>query len=127
MVKANYQDIVNEYNAFESKSYGFIDDKIRGSIALYLGKSVSDLGDLIAKESALTNKVMSITNQSAFRGLNPGYAFGELVVVDGSPDDIEVSSDKIYIFQRAPSDLKPIAGIATVSEGNMVSCAIISS
>jgi len=121
MVKANYQNIVNEYNTFEPKSYGFIDDKIRGSIALHLGKSVSDLGDLIAKESALTNKVMSITNQSAFRGLNPGYAFGELVVVDGSPDDIEVSSDKIYIFQRAPSDLKPIAGIATVSEGNLVS------
>jgi phosphoenolpyruvate synthase/pyruvate phosphate dikinase len=32
-----------------------------------------------------------------------------------------VSSDKIYVFQRPPSDLKPIAGIATVSEGNMVS------
>ena len=121
MVKANYQKIVDEYDAFEPKSYGFIDDKIRGSIALHLGKSVSDLGDFIAKESALTNKVMNIPNQSGFRGLNPGYAYGELVVVDGSPDDIEVSSDKIYVFQRPPADLKPIAGIATVSEGNMVS------
>ncbi|MEP3836114.1 MAG: PEP/pyruvate-binding domain-containing protein, partial [Algibacter sp.] len=27
----------------------------------------------------------------------------------------------IYIFQRPPADLKPVAGIATVSEGNMVS------
>ena len=121
MVKANYQKIVDEYNAFEPKSYGFIDDKIRGSIALHLGKSVSDLGDLIAQESSLTNKVMTIPNQSGFRGLNPGYAFGELVVIDGSPDEIEVSSDKIYVFQRPPADLKPIAGIATVSEGNMVS------
>ena len=121
MVKANYQHIVDEYTAFEPKTYGFIDDKIRGSIALHLGESVSDLGDFIAKESALTNKVMDIPYQSAFRGLNPGYAYGELVVVDGSPDDIEVSSNKIYIFQRPPADLKPIAGIATVSEGNMVS------
>ena len=121
MVKANYQHIVDEYTAFEPKAYGFIDDKIRGSIALHLGESVSDLGDFIAKESSLTNKVMDIPNQSAFRGLNPGYAFGEMVVVDGSPDEIEVSSNKIYIFQRAPADLKPIAGIATVSEGNMVS------
>jgi len=121
MVKANYQDIVNIYTGFEPKTYGFIDDRIRGSIALHLGKSVGELGDFIAKESALTNKVMDIANQSTVRGLNPGYAFGELVVVAGSPDDIEVSSDKIYIFMRSPADLKPVAGIATVAEGNMVS------
>ncbi len=120
MVKANYQDIVNTYTSFEP-AYGFIDDRIRGSIALHLGKSVGELGDFIAKESALTNKVMDIANQSTVRGLNPGYAFGELVVVAGSPDDVEVSSDKIYIFNRSPADLKPIAGIATVAEGNMVS------
>ena len=120
-VKANYQEVVNTYTAFEPKSYAFIDDRIRGSVALHLGQSVGQLGDFISKESALTNKVMDITNQSTFRGLNPGYAFGELVVVDGSSEDIEVSADKIYIFQRSPSDLKPVAGIATVAEGNMVS------
>ncbi|WP_281542566.1 PEP/pyruvate-binding domain-containing protein [Maribacter aestuarii] len=121
MVKANYQNIVDAYTGFEPKAYGFIDDRIRGSIALHLGKSVGELGDFIAKESELTNKVMDIPNQSSFRGLNPGYAFGELVVIGGSSEDIEVSSDKIYIFQRSPSDLKPVAGIATVAEGNMVS------
>jgi hypothetical protein len=121
MVKANYQHIVDEYATFEPLAHGFIDDKIRGSVALHLGKAVSDLGDFIAEESALTNKVLDLPNQSGFRGLNPGYAFGELVVVTGSPDDIEVSSNKIYIFQRSPADLKPVAGIATVSEGNMVS------
>ncbi|MBC8770152.1 phosphoenolpyruvate synthase [Arenibacter sp. BSSL-BM3] len=121
MVKANYQEIVDIYTTFEPKAYGFIDDKIRGSIALYLGQTVGELGDIIAQESALTNKVLDIDNQSGLRGLNPGYALGELVVVSGSPDEIEVSSDKIYVFQRPPSDLKPIAGIATVSEGNMVS------
>ena len=42
-------------------------------------------------------------------------------MVSGSPDAIEVSSNNIYVFQRPPSDLKPVAGIATVSEGNMVS------
>ena len=121
MVKTNFQDVVDQYTTFEPSTYGFIDDKIRGSIALYLGQSVGELGDLIASESALTNKVMKIPNQSTIRGLNPGYALGELVVVAGTPDDIDVSSNKIYIFQRPPADLKPIAGIATVSEGNMVS------
>ncbi|SNR30425.1 Pyruvate phosphate dikinase, PEP/pyruvate binding domain [Maribacter sedimenticola] len=121
MVKANYQEVIDVYTTFEPKAYAFIDDRIRGSIALHLGESVGELGNFIAKESALTNKVLDIVNQSTFRGLNPGYAFGELVVVDGSSEDIEVSSDKIYIFQRSPSDLKPVAGIATVAEGNMVS------
>ncbi len=121
MVKANYQEIVDVYTDFEPLAYGFTDDKIRGSVALYLGESVGELGDILAKESELTNKVLDIPNQSTFRGLNSGYASGELVVVAGSPDGIEVDAHKIYIFQRPPADLKPVAGIATVSEGNMVS------
>ena len=44
-----------------------------------------------------------------------------MVVIDGSPEGIEVSSNKIYIFQKPPSDLKPVGGIATVAEGNLVS------
>lgn len=121
MVKANFQQVVEQYNSFEPLSYGFIDDKIRSSIALHLGRAVSELGDVIAVESSLTNKVLDIPNQSSFRGLNAGYALGELVVVSGSPEAVEVESNKIYVFQRPPADLKPVAGIATVSEGNLVS------
>jgi len=121
MVKANYQDVVNQYTDFEPKAYSFIDDRIRSSIALQLGKTVGDLGAFIAKESLLTNKVMNLSNQSSVRGLNPGYAFGELAVISGNPDAVEVDTDKIYIFERAPADLKPVAGIATVAEGNLVS------
>lgn len=121
MVKAIYQDEVNAYFAFEPLTYGFIDDRIRSSVSLQLGKAVGELGVFIAKESALTNQVLNLKNSSTFRGLNPGYAFGELVVVSGSPEDIQVISDKIYVFERAPSDLKPVAGIATVAEGNLVS------
>jgi hypothetical protein len=121
MVKANYQSVVNQYASFEPKAYGFIDDVIRSSLALDLGENVGKLGAYIAKESSLSNKVMQLPSQSSFRGLNPGYAYGELVVVSSSPDDIEVESDKIYVFQKPPSDLKPVAGIMTVSEGNLVS------
>ncbi len=78
MVKANYQDVVNTYTAFEPKAYSFIDDRIRSSIALQLGKTVGDLGAFIAKESSLSNKVMNLSNQSSVRGLNPGYAYFKL-------------------------------------------------
>ncbi|QLE00722.1 phosphoenolpyruvate synthase [Galbibacter sp. BG1] len=120
-VKANYQDVVNTYTAFEPKAYSFIDDRIRSSVALQLGKTLADLGNFVTQESSLSNQVMDLSNQSSFRGLNPGYAYGELVVVPGNANSIEVSSNKIYIFERAPSDLKPVAGIATVAEGNLVS------
>lgn len=121
LIKANYNEDVLNYTKFEPLAYGFIDDRVRNSIALSLGETVSKLGTFVAKISNINNDVMSIDNQSAIRGLNPGYAFGELVVIDGNPDDAEVNTNKIYIFQNPPSDLKPVAGILTVSEGNLVS------
>lgn len=120
-VKANYQSMVDSYTTFEPKALGFIDDRVRSSVALDLGESVSQLGAFISKYSGLENKVMDIDGQSSIRGLNPGYAYGELVVIEGSPENIEVETDKIYVFEKPPSDLKPVAGIMTVSEGNLVS------
>ncbi|WP_179346537.1 PEP/pyruvate-binding domain-containing protein [Winogradskyella ursingii] len=120
-VKANYTEVVNTYAAFEPLAYGFIDDKVRSSVALSLGESVSNLGTFFANATDLNNNVVGVDNTSSFRGLNPGYAFGKLVVVDGNPDDIEVNPKNIYIFERPPADLKPVAGIMTVSEGNLVS------
>ncbi|MCB0316546.1 MAG: phosphoenolpyruvate synthase, partial [Calditrichaeota bacterium] len=65
--------------------------------------------------------IFNIPNPNSARGLNPGFAVGELVVISGSPDEVDFSNQKIYVIQRAPADLKPVAGIATVSEGNTVS------
>ena len=121
MVKAVYQKYVDKYTVFEPKAYGFIDDRVRSTVALNLGETVSNLGAFVSKISNIKNQVMTIDNQTAIRGLNPGYAFGELVVVDGNPDAIEVQTNKIYIFEKPPHDLKPVAGIMTVSEGNLVS------
>ncbi|MEZ4773022.1 MAG: PEP/pyruvate-binding domain-containing protein [Bacteroidia bacterium] len=121
MTRANFQDVVSLYSGFEPLALGFQDDRIRSSVLLPLGREVGKLGDLIAVQANLSNQVMGISNQGQIRGLNPGFAFGELVVVGETAGEIEVSADKIYIFQRPPGDLKPVAGIATVSEGNMVS------
>ena len=116
-----YKNAVELFSGFEPMAYGFYDDKIRSSILLPLGNSVSDLGNVVAEAADFSNQVLDLTSQSSFRGLNPGYALGELVVVDGSSEGLEVSSDKIYVFYSPPSDLKPVTGIATVTEGNMVS------
>ena len=121
MVKSNYEDDVKIYSEFEPLAYGFIDDRVRSSVALSLGETVSHLGNLVSEISNVENEVMSLDDQSSIRGLNPGYAFGKLIVVDGNPDAVEVDSRNIYVFEKPPSDLKPVAGIMTVSEGNLVS------
>ncbi|AJR03327.1 PEP/pyruvate-binding domain-containing protein [Siansivirga zeaxanthinifaciens] len=118
---AVFKNVVQVYEKFEPLTHGFLDDRIRGSVALYLGNCIGKLGDLISKESSLNNQVLSIDNQSHVHGLNPGYALGELHVIEGSGEGIEVNPKNIYVFERPPSDLKPISGILTVSEGNLVS------
>lgn len=121
MSRATWGETVELFQTFEPLAYGFFDDKIRSSVLLPLGASVGRLGDIVAESSGRANKVFGIANQGQMRGLNPGFAKGELVVVSESPDEIEVSTNKIYLFERPPADLKPVGGIATVTEGNAVS------
>ena len=119
--RAVFGDVIKLYSEFEPLAGSFPDDVIRSSTLLYLGQCASALGDVTSREANLSNYVLQIPDQSRIRGINPGYALGELVIVSESPDEIEVESDKIYVFLHAPSDLKPVAGILTVSEGNIVS------
>ncbi len=121
MHSAVFDETIVLFGGFEPLAYHFTDNNIRSSVLLPLGASVSRLGDFMNLVSNQSNEVMDISNQSHFRGLNPGFAKGELVVVEGNVDKIEVSKEKIYLFSKPPADLKPVAGIATVSEGNMVS------
>lgn len=121
MVRTNFEPGIHLFGSFEPLAYGFTDDRIRSSILLPLGNVAGILADVAAQYSNLSNRVMNIKNQNQIRGLNSGFAVGELEVVTGPPEGIAFSDKKIYILQRAPADLKPVAGIATVAEGNLVS------
>lgn len=119
--RATYAEVVERYARFEPKSLGFLDDRIRGSVLLPLGEAVGRLGDWLARNSDSGNAIMGIASQAQARGLNPGYARGILHLVEGAPDEVEVNNQDIFVFSRPPADLKPVGGILTVSEGNMVS------
>jgi hypothetical protein len=121
MFRAQYKGEVERFSGFEALANGFMDDRVRSSLLLYYGNFVDLLGNKLVTYRPDSNHVMDIHGQSGIRGLNPGYAAGELVVITGQTTDLDVEKDKIYVFNSPPSDLKPVAGIATVSEGNMVS------
>ncbi len=120
MIRANYGKEITLFESFEPLASGFADDLIRSSVLLQLGQSVGKLSAFLVERSSGANHVFDLSNQGQFRGLNPGFAKGKLVVTD-NPEETEISSNNIYVFNHPPSDLKPVAGIATVSEGNMVS------
>jgi hypothetical protein len=121
MFRAHYSDVIDLFGGFEPLANGFLDDLVRSSLLLYCGRTVDQMGDQLAAYKPASSLVMDIGEQHAIRGLNPGYAAGELVVISGQTGDLAVDREKIYIFNKPPPDLKPVAGIATVSEGNMVS------
>lgn len=121
MIRAIYEPTTALFSQFEPLASGFIDDRVRGTVLLPLGETVGELNDLAAQIAGLQNQVMAISNPGKVRGLNPGFAKGELVVVTGPADSLEFSSKKIYLLQRTPFDLKPVAGIGAAAEGNLVS------
>jgi hypothetical protein len=119
--RGTFGEVADRYGAFERKAHGFLDDRIRGSVLLPLGDEVGRLGDWVAEAGNLRNEMLDVPNQGNLRGLNAGYAKGKLRVIEGNPDEAEVNPNDIFIFATPPSDLKPVGGIATVNEGNMVS------
>lgn len=121
MVKSIYGDTVEQYASFEPLALGFYDDKIRSSLLLPLGDAIGDFSGLVSRQIGMENNVPVVDNTSTIKGLNPGYAIGTLHVVSGDAHGLSVNSSDIYVFETPPSDLKPVAGIATVSEGNLVS------
>lgn len=121
MGRGVYNETMNLFGGFEPLAFGFLDDRIRSSVLLHLGLSVGKLGDFVAVQAKFSNLVMDIPEQSRIRGVNSGYAKGQLVVAMGDENEVEVTADKIYAFNRPPADLKPLAGIMTVTEGNIVS------
>ena len=121
MVRAVYHQTVTLYSGFEPLAHGFIDDHVRASLLLALGETAAQLRDISARISGVSNHIMGIGNPGNARGINPGFATGELQVLTGTVDGSKLAADKIYAMGAAPMDLKPVAGIATVTEGNLVS------
>ena len=121
MTRAVYGEVVETFRGFEPKAYGFLDDRVRASPLLDLGTTVGKLGEIISKKEDSGNYLLGTDNASHARGLNSGVAMGQLVILESTTEDMTVDKNKIYVFNRPPSDLKPVAGIATVTEGNLVS------
>ena len=121
MIRAVYGPSVKLFSDFEPLAAGFIDDRVRSSLLLPLGDLTGRLHTVTVDLSGRPAAGGPWLDPAGVRGLNPGFALGELQAPDIDPGAIRFSDQGIYFLEHAPADLKPVAGIATVSEGNLVS------
>lgn len=120
-VRANFAPAVQRFAPFEPLAPGVVDDRVRGSLLLPMGDLAALLRRTATEAAGISDAVMDLPGGGQFLGLNPGFALATLAVVDGPADHIDFNDRTIYLLDQVPADLKPVAGIATVSEGNLVS------
>ncbi len=121
MMRSVYEPVINLFGKFEPLASGFVDDRVRSSLLLRQGETADKLVGILQEHTGISHRITGLTRTGGIRGLNPGYALGELVVINDDPEHISYAPEKIYMLSRVPADLKPVAGIITVTEGNLVS------
>jgi len=121
MVNSIYTEPVRLLGAIEPLSFGFVDDKIRSSLILPAGNLVESINQMYGQVGHNASNIMGNKNEAGLQGLNPGYAKGRLYVFSSLDENLELDKTGIYAFDRPPTEMKPVAGILNVKEGNPVS------
>ena len=121
MIYSIFKEDVNAFTQFEPLSSGFNDNIIRSSPLLPMGNTLDKIYTYFTDKIKLKNQVFDLRESGQVIGINAGIAKGQLEVIDNFEEDPLLDPNKIYIFNTPPRELKPIAGIATVTEGNVVS------
>lgn len=120
LINTEFGDQLEVFSSFEPKAEGFIDDRIRSSALLLLGKQASKYGEYVADKANWKNSIFGKSTGS-IQGINPGIAKGKIVLVENPALIHEFDPAAIYVFRKSPADLEPVAGILSISEGNVVS------
>lgn len=120
LLQTTFESDIDKFAIAEPLTHGFIDDRIRSGVLLTLGETASDLQSFLSQKAKWHNDFFG-QNITAVQGLNPGYSIGQLYVIEAGRFEGVVDPKGIYVFQEPPSDLDPVGGILSISEGNLVS------
>lgn len=118
-VRWTFAEPLVRWSALEPRAARFADDLLRGSPALPLGEVARAIVSDAELVTATPHSVFG-ASASGLVGLNPGVAVGRLRVA-GEGDAPPVARDEIVVLPRTVSELSPVAGILTLSEGNLLS------
>ncbi len=119
-VRGTFAPVLDRYVAIDPAALTFYDAALRGSVVLPLSRVLDDLQKDADHALGATHSLFGTTQASGLRGLNPGVAVGPLDVLEpGHHEDVQ--SGTIYLLPETPPELKPVAGVLTFDEGNLLS------
>lgn len=118
--RAVFEPAVQRYLRVEPKAAGFLDDLVRGSIMLPLAGALDRLGADADRVLGASHELLGERVSHGLRGLNPGVALLTLSILDSvRPELLEATG--IYVLPATTPDLRPVGGILTRDEGNLLS------
>lgn len=118
-VRSVFGPTQERYLSFEPRAQGFLDAEARASVLLPLS---GDLTYLAADADAVlgaSHDILGAGVSRGIRGLNPGLAVGTLAFLESGEEELDAS--RIYVLPSTPPELKPVAGVLTLEEGNLLS------
>jgi hypothetical protein len=119
-VRGTFAPVLDRYVLVEPVAASFPDAVLRGSVLLPLSGMLDALQADADAMIGATHTIFGSTESSGIRGLNPGVAVGPLRILEpGHHDDVE--STAVYLLSETPPELKPVAGVLTLAEGNLLS------
>lgn len=121
-VKYEFSGPLQRYTLLDSRAAMFVDDLLRGSPVFYTSVILQLLAQDVANNAGIVRHFFGQPESGLF-GLNPGMAVGTLRILSDKDlaRDISVSRDDIVVVPQTVAELKPVAGILTQGEGNLLS------
>jgi len=119
-VRGTFLPVLDRYVPVVPAAAGLPDALLRGSVLLPLSRVLDGLqgdADAVLGES---HSIFGMTVAGGVRGLNPGVALRPIRVLEPGHED-EVDARTIYVLPETPTELKPVAGVLTMDEGNLLS------
>lgn len=119
-VRGTFTPVLERYALVEPASAQLPDALLRGSVLLPMAAVLDVLQEDADRTLGATHDVLGMPRASGLRGLNPGVALGPFEVLAPGHHE-EVDGGTIYLLQETPPELKPVAGVLTGAEGNLLS------
>ena len=118
-VRGTFAPVMDRFALIEPRAMGLLDDVLRGSVLLPMSRTLDALQTDADLALGSAHHVLGGSVAGGVRGLNPGVAMRTLRVLHDA--EHEVDARTIYVLPETPAELKPVAGVLTLDEGNLLS------
>jgi len=118
-LRGTFSPAIDRYVPVEPGSAGLVDALVRGSVLLPASRTLDLLQSDADAAIGASHEILGVPTSHGARGLNPGVALAPLRVLTHHDDPVDART--IYVLPETPPELKPVAGVLTLDEGNLLS------